>query len=291
MKTEIVHSALKSRGTGMNHISGFSLRLRVFASGVILLFASTVEAAFDHSHAQWEALTKKHVVWLPRGHASQVDYGGFKADRKELKSYLDGLSAVTPSEYDGWKKPEKLAFLINAYNAYTVELILTEYPNIRSIKELGSLITSPWKKRFFSLLGKPRSLDDVEHGMIRAPGAFDEPRIHMAANCASIGCPALRSEAFVAARLDAQLEDSVVRFLSDRSRNRFKPQNGRLEVSKIFDWYGKDFAAKSGSVEAWLAQYADKFADEPRDQQTIRDKKAKLEFLDYDWALNGKDEG
>jgi len=255
---------------------------------LILLLPGFALAAFDHSHAHWDALTKKYVVWLPGGHASQVDYGGYKADRKGLKSYLDGLSAVNQSEYDGWKKPEKLAFLINAYNAYTVELILTEYPNIRSIKELGSLITSPWKKRFFSLLGKPRSLDDVEHGMIRAPGVFDEPRIHMAANCASIGCPALRSEAFVAARLDAQLEDSVVRFLSDRSRNRFKPQNGRLEVSKIFDWYGKDFAAKSGSVEAWLAQYADKLADEPKNQQMIRDRKAKLEFLDYDWALNEK---
>ena len=255
---------------------------------LLLLSPGLSSAAFDHSHAQWDALSKNHVVWLPGGHASQVDYGGFKADRKGLKSYLDGLSAVTQSEYDGWKKPEKLAFLINAYNAYTVELILTEYPNIRSIKELGSLITSPWKKRFFSLLGKPRSLDDVEHGMIRAPGAFDEPRIHMAANCASIGCPALRSEAFVAGKLDAQLEDSVVRFLSDRSRNRFKPQNGRLEVSKIFDWYGKDFAAKSGSVEAWLAQYADKFADEPKHQQAIRDRKAKLEFLNYDWALNGR---
>ena len=252
------------------------------------LFSPTVEGAFDHSHVQWDALTKKHVVWLPGGHASQVDYSGFKAERQELKSYLDGLSAVTQSEYDGWTKPDKLAFLINAYNAYTVELILTGYPKIKSIKELGSLITSPWKKRFFSLLGKPRALDDVEHGMIRATGVFDEPRIHMAANCASIGCPALRSEAYVAGKLDAQLEDSVVRFLSDRSRNRFKPQNGRLEVSKIFDWYGKDFAAKSGSVEAWLAQYADKLADEPRDQQTIRDRKAKLEFLDYDWALNDR---
>lgn len=272
----------------MNHRSGFSLRLRVFASGVILLFASIVEAAFDHSHAQWDALTKKHVVWLAGGHASQVDYSGFKADRQELKSYLDGLSAVTQSEYDGWKKPEKLAFLLNAYNAYTVELILTEYPKVKSIKELGSLITSPWKKRFFSLLGKPRTLDDVEHGMIHAPGVFDEPRIHMAANCASIGCPALRSEAYVAGRLDAQLEDSVVRFLSDRSRNRYNPRNGRLEVSKIFDWYAKDFAARSGSVEAWLAQYADKLADEPKHQQTIRDRKVKLEFLDYDWALNEK---
>jgi hypothetical protein len=255
---------------------------------LLLLLPGLSFAAFDHSHAQWDALTKKHVIWLPGGHASQVDYGGFKADRKELKSYLDGLSAVTQSEYDGWKKPEKLAFLINAYNAYTVELILTEYPKVKSIKDLGSLLTSPWKKRFFSLLGKPRSLDEIEHGLIRAPGAFEEPRIHMAANCASIGCPALRSEAFVAGKLDAQLEDSVVRFLSDRSRNRFKPQSGRLEVSKIFDWYGKDFAAKSGSVEAWLAQYADKLADEPGNQQTIRGRKAKLEFLDYDWALNEK---
>lgn len=258
---------------------------------LLLLLPSFSFAAFDHSHAQWDALTKKHVVWLAGGHASQVDYSGFKAEHQALKSYLDGLSAVIQPEYDGWKKTEKLAFLINAYNAYTVELILTGYPKVKSIKELGSIITSPWKKRFFSLLGKPRNLDDIEHGMIRAPGAFDEPRIHMAANCASIGCPALRSEAYVAGKLDAQLEDSVVRFLSDRSRNRFNPQNGRLEVSKIFDWYGKDFAARSGSVEAWLAQYADKLADEPKHQQAIRDRKAKLDFLDYDWALNGKDEG
>ncbi|MGQ0578222.1 MAG: DUF547 domain-containing protein [Betaproteobacteria bacterium] len=275
----------------MNHRSRFSLRLCAFASGVILLFASTVEAAFDHSHAKWDALTQKHVVWLPGGHASQVGYSGFKADRQELKSYLDGLSAVTQSEYDGWTKPEKLAFLINAYNAYTVELILTGYPGVKSIKELGSLITSPWKKRFFSLLGKARTLDDVEHGLIRAAGVFDEPRIHMAANCASIGCPALRNEAYVASRLEAQLEDSVVRFLSDRSRNHFNPQNGRLEVSKIFDWYGKDFAARQGSVEAWLAHYAAQLADEPKYQQTIRDRKARLQFLDYDWALNSKDEG
>ena len=124
--------------------------------------------------------------------------------------------------------------------------------------------------------------------MIRAPGVFDEPRIHMAANCASIGCPALRSEAFVAGKLDAQLEDSVVRFLSDRSRNRFIPQTGTLDVSKIFDWYGKDFAARSESVESWLAHYADKLADDPKYHSVIRDGKAKIGFLDYDWALNDK---
>lgn len=245
-------------------------------------------AAFDHSHAQWDALTKKHVTWLPGGHASQVDYAGFKADRQKLKAYLDALSAVTQSEYDRWSKPEQLAFLLNTYNAYTVELILTEYPKLKSIKDLGSLISSPWKKRFFSLLGQPRGLDDVEHGMIRAAGVFDEPRIHMAANCASIGCPALRNEAYVAARLDAQLEDATVRFLSDKSRNRYNPQRDRLEVSKIFDWYGKDFTARAGSVEKWLGRYADLLADDALTRPRIREAKVKLEFLDYDWALNGR---
>ena len=261
---------------------------KVLLTFLILLLPLPAFAAFDHSHAHWDRLTKQHVVWLSGGHATQVDYKGFKVDRKELKSYLDGLSAVTQSEYDGWSKSQKLAFLINAYNAFTVELILTEYPAVKSIKELGSVIRSPWKKKFFTLLGKERGLDDVEHGMIRAPGVFDEPRIHMAANCASIGCPALRDEAFVADKLDAQLEDSVVRFLSDRSRNRFNPQSGKLDVSRIFDWYGKDFAARAGSVEAWLAKYAEKLAEDPKQQQLIRDKKAQVDFLDYDWKLNDR---
>jgi hypothetical protein len=243
-------------------------------------------AAFDQSHASWDALLKKHVVWIAGGHASEVDYRGMQSDRQALKSYLTALSGVTPAEYDGWSKPQRLAFLINAYNAYTVELILTRYPDLKSIRDLGSLIQSPWKKRFFTLLGKPRHLDDVEHGMIRAPGAFDDPRIHMAVNCASIGCPALRPEAFVAEKLDAQLEDSVQRFLSDRSRNRADTE--ALRVSKIFDWYGDDFAAKSGSVMNWLARYADQFTADPALQRAVREAKLPLRFLDYDWSLNAR---
>ena len=261
---------------------------RLLLTLLILLLPGLAFAAFDHSHAQWDALTKKHVVWLPGGHASQVDYKGFQADRQALKTYLDGVSSVNQADYDGWSKSQKLAFLINAYNAFTVELILTEYPEVKSIKDLGSLIRSPWKKKFFTLLGKEHSLDDIEQGMIRAPGSFDEARIHMAANCASIGCPALRDEAYVADKLDAQLENAVVRFLSDHSRNRFNPQSGRLEVSKIFDWYAKDFAARAGSVETWLSAYADRLTDDSRQQQVIREKKARLEYLDYDWTLNDR---
>lgn len=253
---------------------------------LILLSPGFALAAFDQSHTQWDTLTRKHVSWLPGGHASQVDYKGFQADRAALKSYLDGLSAVQQAEYDAWNKQQKLAFLLNAYNAFTIELILTGYPDVKSIKDLGSFISSPWKKKFFALLGKQRSLDDTEHGLIRAPGAFDEARIHMAANCASVGCPALRNEAYSGDKLDAQLDDSVARFLSDRTRNRYNAGSGKLEVSRIFDWYGKDFAARAGSVEAWLAKYADRLADDAGQQQRIRDRKAKLDFLDYDWALN-----
>jgi len=259
---------------------------RFVLAALLLLASGAAPAAFDHTHAHWDALTRKHVTWLPGGHASQVDYRGFKTERETLKRYLDELSSVTQSQYDTWNRPQQLAFLLNAYNAYTVELILTEYPDVNSIKDLGSLFASPWKKRFFTLLGKPRHLDDIEHGMIRAPGVFDEPRIHMAANCASVGCPALRSEAYVAERLETQLEDSVVRFLSDRSRNRFNGRSGRLEVSKIFEWYGGDFAARAGSVEGWLERYADHLTDDAQLRQALRDGRVRIAFLDYDWALN-----
>ena len=260
---------------------------RVFATLALLLCAATAHA-FDHSHAAWDALLKKHVVVAASGYASHVDYAGMQADRAALESYLDSLSAVTNAEYQGWTKPQRLAFLINAYNAFTIELILSKFPNLESIKDLGSVFQSPWKREFVSLLGRQRSLDDIEHGMIRAPGAFGEPRIHVALVCASIGCPMLRNEAYTAERLDAQLDDGLRRFLSDRSRNRFDAASGTLYVSKLFDWYGKDFAqghAGFESLGAVFAKYADRLADTPEVQARIRAGNYRTEFLDYDWRL------
>ncbi len=282
--------ATAARGGGQTPVRALlSLRrisswLRGIVPACVLMLAGAAHAGFDHSHAQWDALLRQHVQWLPGGHATQVDYRGLKADRAALNTYLAALSAVGANEYRGWTRPQQLAFLINAYNAFTVELILTAYPDLKSIRDLGSFLRSPWKKRFFTLLGERRHLDDVEHGMIRAPGAFDEPRIHMAVNCASIGCPALRDEAFVAARLEAQLEDGVLRFLSDRSRNRATEQ--ALEVSRIFDWYGEDFASRAGSVARWLAGYAEQLADTPALRRRVAGADLPMRFLDYDWALN-----
>jgi hypothetical protein len=255
----------------------------------LMLAAFQVQAAFDHRHAAWDTLLKKHVVLMSNGNASQVDYTGFKNDRATLKAYLDSLSAVPEADYQRWGKPQQLAFLINAYNAFTVELILTRYPELKSIKELGSLLQSPWKKVFFSLLGQERSLDDVEHNMIRTPGAFDEPRIHAAVNCASVGCPMLRDEAFTAGRLDGQLEDSMRRFLADRSRSRFDAASNTLSVSMIFDWYKGDFEQGYqgfSSLDATFARYADALGDTPQTQAAIRKGGLKIRYLEYDWALN-----
>jgi len=255
----------------------------------ILLSATNAALAFDQAHATWDALLKRHVLVARNGSSSRVDYRGFQADQGTLQAYLGGLSSVTQTEYRGWTREQQLAYLINAYNAFTIKLILTRYPDLKSIKDLGSFLKSPWKKGFFTLLGAERSLDDVEHGLIRAPGVFDEPRIHFAANCASIGCPMLRDEAYVAERLDAQLEDGVRRFLGDRSRNRFEPVSGALELSRIFDWYRGDFEKGHHgitSVPQFLARYADLLADEAAARAAVRQGQVQIHYLDYDWTLN-----
>ena len=263
------------------------LSRRALLLGLAAWSASASAQAFDHGHAAWSALLKQHVLLLRGGQASQVRYAGFAADRPALKAYLDTLSAVPLSVFNAFSKAQQMAFLINAYNAFTVELILTKYPNLASIKDLGSLLSNPWKPKWVPLLGDKLSLDDIEHANLRARGRFDDPRIHFAVNCASVGCPMLREEAFVGERLEAQLEEQTVRFLSDRTRNRLR--DGRLEVSKIFDWYGEDFRLGHrgiGSLPAFLARHADVLADAPADRERVRAQKAEVGFLDYDWALN-----
>lgn len=251
--------------------------------------ARAQSAGFDHTHAAWTALLRRHVRLVRGGQATQVAYAGFAADRAALKAWLDSLSAVTPVAFGSWTRAERQAFLINAYNAFTVELILTRYPDLKSIKDLGSVFGSPWKRRWIALLGTQVSLDDIEHAMLRKRGEYDDPRVHFAVNCASIGCPALREEAFVAARLDAQMEEQTLRFMSDRTRNRFNAQRGRLELSKIFDWYGEDFRLGHrgiASLPAFAARYAEPLTDAPADRERVRAGGVEIAFTEYDWALN-----
>lgn len=251
-----------------------------------LLYVARVEA-FDHS--AWDQLLRAHVAPVREGKSTAVDYAGMAGQRAELKSYLQQLTTVSREEFDEWQASEQLAFLINAYNAWTVELVLTEYPGIESIKDLGSLFRSPWKKPFIPLLGETRSLGDIEHGLIRGSGRYFEPRIHFAVNCASIGCPPLRGEAYTGKRLDAQLEAQTQCFLADRSRNRL---NGDvLEVSSIFKWYRKDFAKGwrgSNSLMRFFAHYRESLGMSDTEVERLLAGKIEIDFLDYDWRLNGK---
>lgn len=267
----------------------YSLSRRAIMGAGFAVFALPSWAqSFDHQHSAWTALLKKHVV-VNNNKSTQVRYAGMAGERAALLSYLATLSAVSAPTFDAFTKPQQMAFLINAYNAFTVELILTRYPQLASIKDLGNLLQSPWKKEFVPLLGKTLSLDGIEHEQLRRRGRYDDPRIHFAVNCASIGCPALREEAFVAERLDAQLEEQTRRFMADRSRNRWNTDKQLLEISKIFDWYGEDFQLGHmgiTSLVAFCARYADVLADAPADRARIRAMTAMVAFLDYDWKLN-----
>jgi len=255
-----------------------------------------LDPKFDHGHAAWTALVKKHVVVIDGGKASQVRYAGFAQDRAQLKAYLDALSRVSEAEFKAWSTPQQVAFLVNAYNAFTVGKILVRYPDIRSIWDFGKVFGNPFKDRFFVLLGREGSLDRIEHETLRAKGVYDEPRVHFAVNCASIGCPMLREEAYVADRLDAQLEDQARRFLADRSRNRYDAAKGSLEVSRIFDWFKEDWQSgyrgfdgrtpAIASREQYFARYAKLLADDPAQQKAIEEGKAPLAFLEYDWTLD-----
>lgn len=242
-------------------------------------------SALDTSYAAWDGLLRKHVHWLPDGKQSRVNYRGFAADRAELKKILAEWSALSMTVFSALPREQRMVFLINAYNGFTVELILTKFPDLKSIKDLGGLFQSPWRQKFFKLLGEDRHLDWIEHEQLRPN--YADPRVHGAVNCASIGCPALRPEAFTVGRLEAQLEDGMLRFMADRTRNRFAA--GRAEISSIFKWFGEDFEKghkgfhKLGDL---LARYAEQLADAPADRDKLRSGAVSISYLDYDWSLN-----
>jgi hypothetical protein len=260
--------------------------IKYFLAALLALQCMVVQAAgFDHS--VWDGLLKKHVTTLRAGQSTQVDYSGMSADRSQLNTYLTKLSAVTRADFDQWDKPTQLAYLINAYNAFTVELVLTAYPKLESIKDLGSFFQSPWKKEFFQLLGKKRSLDAVEHELIRGSGRYSEPRIHFAVNCASIGCPALRGQAYVGEQIDAQLEEATKSFLSDRTRNRF--EGDRLKISNIFKWYAGDFEKGwrgANQLSSFLLLYRQSLGLTNAAAAALATASLPIDYLEYDWRLN-----
>ena len=177
---------------------------------VILIMGSLQNVvAQEFEHTLWDKLLTRHVVAVDGGSATAVDYLGMLKDRAQLQNYLDKLSTLSQQDFDRMNANSQLALLINAYNAATVDLILSIYPELESIRDLGGFFSSPWKKEFISLLGEKYSLDDIEHKMIRGSGRYHDPRIHFALNCASISCPPLRAQAYLGDQLFGGLKGKL----------------------------------------------------------------------------------
>ncbi|MGO4817653.1 DUF547 domain-containing protein [Flavobacterium sp. W22_SRS_FP1] len=219
---------------------------------------NTSETIQSADHAKWNILLQKNV-----SKNGIVDYKGFQKDSKQLQSYLDVLAANVPKK--SWSKNAVLAYWINAYNAYTVKLILDNYP-VKSIKD----INDPWGKKFFTLGSNKYSLEQIEHEILRK---MSEPRIHFAINCASFSCPNLLNEAYTEANLEKQLTTVAKNFINDKSKNTIA--SNKVEISKIFDWFSGDFK-KKGTVIDFLNQYS-----------SIKiNSNAKISYKEYNWTLN-----
>jgi len=204
-----------------------------------------------------------------------VDYQGFKADEKMLDAYLDQMAAIDPEKLS---RNEQFAFYINAYNAWTIKLILTRYPGISSIKDIGSFFSSPWKKKISRINGELLTLDEIEHEILRP--RFQDPRIHFAVNCASIGCPKLISNPYEANTLEKQLDTVTRDFINNPDRNYLKGDT--LYVSRIFKWFAEDF---NHDIRGFFLQYA---SDDLRQALAAVGNDLNIRYLDYDWSLNGK---
>jgi hypothetical protein len=230
-------------------------------------------------HAEFDAILRDHVS------EGVVDYRELKVNEGSLDSYLSVLESINPSILD---RNGRLAFWINAYNAYTLKLILNHYPRIESIKDIPS--SKRWKARQWSVDGKLYSLDDIEHKILRK---MNEPRIHFAIVCASYSCPDLRNEAYDAGRLDEQLEDATRNFLNNSDKGLLISEeegviwgtNYTLYLSAIFRWFGEDFEAAAGSVVDYIVPYV---SDDTRDFILSHRDELKVKHLDYDWNLNGR---
>lgn len=245
------------------------LALFAVALSCATLTLRSTAADFDQSHAIFDSVLKQYVK------NARVDYAALKAHPQDLNRYLDQVAAVSKAEFKKWSEPQQIAFLSNAYNAYTLRLIIDHYP-LKSIKDIGGFISGPWDQPVVKLFGETMDLNTVEQKILRKD--YTEPRLHFVLVCAAKGCPPLRSESYVATRLEEQLVDQAKQFLAESAKNRIVATERTVYLSPIFKWYGGDFEKKSGSVLAALKPYWPGKA-------TATDG-FKIRYTDYDWSLN-----
>lgn len=243
---------------------------------------SSVASAEPLSYEDYAAILETYI-----NEKALVDYQGLQANRGQLDRFNASLGTVNASTYESWSQPEQIAFWINAYNSFTLQSIIDQNPLKKSIKDISGV----WKGRKFEITAQSKTLDNIEHQTLRKN--FNEPRIHVALVCAAMSCPPLRDEPYTGEKLDAQLDDQTRIFLASPQGFRIDRQEGRVYLSSIFQWFGKDWEKTYGidgkftgnasqrAVLNFISGYLS-----PEDQEYLARGSYKIKYFDYDWSLN-----
>lgn len=249
-------------------------KIRILVAGLILAFGVCIAPAAAFDFTEWDALLKRNVapVTIDDIRLNGVDYRKIKAD-PAFPRLLGGLKTVSLAEFQS--EPERLAFWINTYNILAVKMVVDHYP-VESIKDVGSLFSPVWKRDAGEVAGKMRTLNEVEHEILRRMG---DPRIHVAIVCASVSCPDLPDFAFTPEQLEAQLDGRMVAFLENSGKG-MRVDKDKVYLSSIFKWFAEDFEA-AGGVRRFLSRYLslDK-------AEVLNHPETKIRYLDYNWMLN-----
>jgi hypothetical protein len=262
--------------------------LVTMAAIVCIVAAPRSAATFDHEYVDYAKLLHDHL----RG--TRVDYAKLRSERAALDAVVAQFAAPSAAEFGGWTRDQRLAFWINAYNVFTLRAIVDHYP-IRSatftLQPRNSIrqIDGVWTTLTWQAAGRTLTLDDIEHRILRPE--FNEPRVHFAINCASVGCPPLRPEPYRASTLNARLDEAARRYLA--SERGLTVDGHTIRVTKILEWYGEDFVARFAPnaagepdrIDQAIRAIVEQFGPAPA-AELARNPSTKIKFLDYDWSLN-----
>ncbi|MCI0455156.1 MAG: DUF547 domain-containing protein [Candidatus Dadabacteria bacterium] len=249
--------------------------------------------SFDHSHSIYDSLLKKYV------RNGRVDYKGLKTSSEDFDIYLRELGLVNERDYTNWSREEKLAFWINAYNSFTIKAVIDNYPikgSVFSFYPRNSIrqIDGVWDKIQFRAVSRNVTLEEIEHEILRKQ--FNEPRIHFAIACASLGCPDLRSEAYMADKINKQLDIATIEFINNPEKGvEINTVNKVVKISKIFKWFGEDFTQGFGNTELFkdrskeersVLNFVRNHVESQEERAFLESNQFKISYLNYDWSLN-----
>ena len=254
---------------------GFGRYLQSAVLGIFFVFSFCSNSeAFDFS--DWDALVKKYVTpkTLEGVRLNAVNYASLKKD-PVFSGLITRLESYSPASLES--RESTLSFWINVYNILAGKMITDHYP-IESIKDVGSFFKPVWKRAAGTVGGKERTLNDIEHEILRK---MNEPRIHVAIVCASVSCPDLRREAYSAGKLNEQLDDQMEKFLRSREKGmKLDERKNRVYLSAIFKWFAEDFESRGGVLK-YIGQYVT-----AEERKVLNNSKIKISYLHYNWKIN-----